>query len=220
MPFPSLALLEQRQSLNALRQQISVRQSQTTETRYTLDQVPISATERTQELRRNLEALEQQIAEVEGRRSYVVRAPRSGRVSALYATDGQVADPRLLQMVIAPPTPVLEAELFVPTRAIGFVRIGQPVRILYEAFPYQSFGTYKARTVRVSHTVLTKADVAVPLPIEEPVYRVTAALDRPDIDAYGQKVPLQPGMVLKADIILEERSLMTWLIDPLLSARR
>ncbi|WP_287328865.1 HlyD family secretion protein [Mesorhizobium sp.] len=214
------ALLEQRQSLNALRQQISVRQSQITETRYTLDQVPISATERTQELRRNLEALEQQIAEVEGRRSYVVRAPRSGRVSALYATEGQVADPRLLQMVIAPPTAVLEAELFVPTRAIGFVRIGQPVRILYEAFPYQSFGTYKARTVRVAHTVLTKADVAVPLPIEEPVYRVTAALDRPDIDAYGQKVPLQPGMVLKADIILEERSLMTWLIDPLLSARR
>jgi membrane fusion protein len=48
---------------------------------------------------------------------------------------------------------------------------------------------------------------------------VTAALDRPDIDAYGQKVLLQPGMLLKADIILEKRSLMNWLLDPLLSAR-
>lgn len=212
-------LLEQRQNLNALTQQISARRSQITETRYTLDQVPISTSERVRELQRNLEALEQQIAEVEGRRSYVVRAPRSGRVSALYSTEGQVADPRLLQMVIAPPAPLLEAELFVPTRAIGFVRVGQPVRVLYEAFPYQSFGTYKASTVRVSHTVLTKTDVAIPLPIEEPVYRVTAALERPDIDAYGKKVPLQPGMVLKADIILEKRSLMTWLLDPLLSAR-
>jgi membrane fusion protein len=48
---------------------------------------------------------------------------------------------------------------------------------------------------------------------------VTAALDRPDIDAYGQKISLQPQMLLKADVILERRSLLSWLLDPLLSAR-
>ena len=48
---------------------------------------------------------------------------------------------------------------------------------------------------------------------------VIAALERPDIDAYGQKIPLQPQMLLRADVILERRSLLSWLLDPLLSAR-
>jgi membrane fusion protein len=44
-------------------------------------------------------------------------------------------------------------------------------------------------------------------------------LDRPDIDAYGKRVPLQPDMLLKADIILEKRTLVDWILNPLLSAR-
>ena len=213
------ALLEQKQSLNALNQQIAVRENQLIEMRYSLEQVPTVVAEKVQLLRNELSATEQRLAEIEGRRAYVIRAPTAGRISALYATPGQTADPRFLQLAITPPDAELQAELFVPTRAIGFVRVGQPVRILYEAFPYQSFGTYSGHTVKVSHTILTTDDVAVPISLGEPVYRVTAALDRPDIDAYGQKVPLQPGMLLKADIILEERSLMDWLIEPLLSAR-
>jgi membrane fusion protein len=45
------------------------------------------------------------------------------------------------------------------------------------------------------------------------------ALDRPDIDAYGQRIPLQADMLLRADIILGRRTLLSWLISPLLSAR-
>jgi membrane fusion protein len=48
---------------------------------------------------------------------------------------------------------------------------------------------------------------------------VIAALERPDIDAYGKKIALQPDMLLKADIILERRSLMNWLTSPLRSVR-
>jgi len=43
--------------------------------------------------------------------------------------------------------------------------------------------------------------------------------ERPDIDAYGLKMPLQPDMLLKADVILEQRSLMKWLFDPVFSTR-
>jgi membrane fusion protein len=47
---------------------------------------------------------------------------------------------------------------------------------------------------------------------------VGAALDRPDVDAYGDKIPLQPDMLLRADIILDRRTLMNWLLNPLLGA--
>jgi membrane fusion protein len=113
----------------------------------------------------------------------------------------------------------LQAELFVPTRAIGFVRVGQEVRILYDAFPYQHFGTYRGRVIKVSQTILMGSDVSIPVEIKEPSYKVTVALDRPDIDAYGESITLQPDMLLRADIILERRSLVNWLLSPLLDTR-
>ena len=47
---------------------------------------------------------------------------------------------------------------------------------------------------------------------------MTATLDRPDVDAYGDRIPLQPDMLLRADIILDSRALMSWLLNPLLGA--
>jgi membrane fusion protein len=130
-----LAVLEQRQNLDALNQQLAARQNQLTETRYALQQLPVATAEKIQNLRNELATTEQRIAEINGRRAYVLRAPTTGRISTLQATVGQFADPKRLQMEIVPVESALQAELFVPTRAIGFVRPGQEVRILYEAFP-------------------------------------------------------------------------------------
>ena len=214
-----LAALDQKQRLNSLNQQIAAKQNQLTETRYSLEQLPTVMEGKIQSLRSELATTEQRIAEVSGRRAYVIRAPAAGRISTLQATVGQFADPRLLQMEIIPNERVLQAELFVPTRAIGFVRTGQHVRILYEAFPYQQFGAYGGRVSKVSQTILTKSDASGPIELKEPAYKVTAELDRPDIDAYGKKIPLQADMLLRADIILEKRLLISWLLDPLLSVR-
>ena len=214
-----VALLEQKQNRSSLNQQLAARRNQLTETRYSLQQLPTVMAGKIQVLRSELATTEQRIAEVSGRRAYVIRAPAAGRVSTLQATVGQFADPRRLQMEIVPNESVLQAELFVPTRAIGFVRPGQEVRILYEAFPFQQFGTYSGRVLKISQTILTKSDTFGPIELKEPAYRITATLDRPDIDAYGKKIPLQADMLLRADIILEKRSLISWLLDPLLSVR-
>jgi membrane fusion protein len=118
------------------------------------------------------------------------------------------------------PASTLKAELLVPSRAIGFVRVGQPVSIRYDAFPYQNFGRYEGTITEISHNILTRSDVSsAPITLEEPVYRVTAALDRQDIRAYGKSLSLQAGMLLKGDVILDKRSLMRWVLDPLLSVK-
>jgi membrane fusion protein len=201
-----LAALDQKQKLNALNQQLAAK-------------LPTVMEGKIQSLRSELATTEQRMAEVSGRRAYVIRAPAVGRISTLQATVGQFADPRVLQMEIIPNESVLQAELFVPTRAIGFVRSGQHIRILYEAFPYQQFGAYGGRVSKVSQTILTKSDASGPIELKEPAYKVTAALDRPDVDAYGKKMPLQADMLLRADIIVEKRSVIGWLLDPLLSVR-
>jgi membrane fusion protein len=213
------AALEQKQSVVSLDQQITARRSQLTDTQHTLEQLPAVVAERVRVLRSDLSSIEQRVAEVNGRQAYVIKAPTSGRVSTLQATVGQVADPKQMQLEIIPLEAQLQAQLFFPTRAFGFVRPGQPVRLLYDAFPYQKFGAYGGRVTDVSHAVLTPNETTGPITLKEPAYRVTVALDRPDIDAYGRKMPLQPDMLLRADVILEQRSLIRWLLDPVLSAR-
>ena len=214
-----VAALEQKQKLNSLNQQLAARQNQLTETRSSLEQLPTVTGGKIQSLRSELATTEQRIVEVRGRRAYEIRAPAAGRISTLQATVGLFVDTTRPQMEIVPDDSVLQAELFVPTRAIGFVQPGQEVRILYDAFPYQQFGTYEGRVKQISQTILTRSDTFGPIELKEPAYRVTVALDRPDIDAYGKRIPLQADMLLRADIILEKRTLMRWFLDPLLSVR-
>jgi membrane fusion protein len=213
------ALLEQRQALNTYAQQYVARRGQLVETRFALEQLPFVQAEKIQNLRNELSAAEQRMAEVNGRRAYIIRAPIAGHIASLQASAGQPADPQRLLLQIVPAHSPLQAELFIPARSIGFVEVGQPVRILYDAFPYQHFGTYRGRVEMVSQTMLNKTDVATPVTLNEPAYRVTVSLERPNVDAYGKKIPLQPDMLLKADIILERRTLMDWMLNPLLSAR-
>jgi membrane fusion protein len=214
-----VAALEQKQKLDSLNQQLAARQNQLTETRSSLEQLPTVTAGKIQVLSSELSTTEQHIAELIGRRAYEVRAPTAGRVTTLQATVGQFADTTRPEMEILPDDSVLQAKLFVPTRAIGFVQTGQEVRILYDAFPYQQFGTYHGRVIEVSQTILTRTDTVGPIELKEPAYRVTVALDRPDIDAYGKRIPLQADMLLRADIILEKRTLLRWFLDPLLSVR-
>ena len=133
--------------------------------------------------------------------------------------NGKTVQPQQLQLEIIPEDSPLRAELLVPTRAAGFVRAGQEVRLLYDAFPYQNFGAYNGRIAEVSNTVVTKADATGPIAPDEPVYKAVAVLDQPDVDANGRKVPLQAGMLLQAKIILDRRSLAHWILDPLLNKR-
>jgi membrane fusion protein len=212
-------MLEQKQNLSTLRRQMSTLQNQITEARYSLEQLPTVMAEKVQLMRNEFAATEQRIAEIEGRRAFIVRAPIAGRVAMLEANIGQPAQTQHPYLEILPEGSALKAELLVPTRAAGFVHAGQEVRILYDPFPYQNFGTYRGRIAQVSQTVISGTDATTPISLKEPAYKVNVELERPDIDAGGRKIPLQSGMLLKADIMLEKRPLIIWLINPLLAAR-
>lgn len=108
----------------------------------------------------------------------------------------------------------MAATLLVPGRAIGFVSPGQEVLLRYEAFPYQKFGLHRGRIEEISRTVLSPRELAEPAIASEPVYKVSASLERGKISAYGREVPLQAGMILEADIIQEKRSLLDWVLEP------
>lgn len=158
-------------------------------------------------------------AEAEG--VTAIHAPVAGRVLALPRGIGQAADPSSPIVIMAPGNSGLEAELYVPSRAIGFVRRGQAVRLKYEAFPFQRFGVGSGHVRSISSTVLPPDEAALAgVKVDEPVFRVRVALDRQAVTAYGQAIPLQPGMLLSADVVTDRRSLLSLLMDPIRMAAR
>lgn len=102
----------------------------------------------------------------------VIRAPVAGRVAALPARAGQSVAPQMLLAAILPEGGVLEAELYVPTRAAGFIREGQEARLQFDAFPFQKFGWGTGRVTVVSKMIYSPADIPSALALQEPAFRV------------------------------------------------
>lgn len=184
--------------------------------------LPFDQAQQRSQLEAALASLAQRRAQAEASRGYELRAPISGRVSAVQAALGQSLDQYRPLMTLTPSGARLTAEVYVPSRAIGFIKAGQKVRLLYDAFPYQRFGAAQGTVEAVSATVLLPQEVNAPLrteEIREPVYRVTVRLIRQDMLAFGQVMELSAGMALTADIILEKRSFAEWLFEPILAIR-
>jgi membrane fusion protein len=158
----------------------------------------------------------QKLEQVRSASTYAVTSPIDGIVVANPSRVGQTVQPGSTIAILTPRNSPLEAELYVPSRAFGFVHPGQEVSLQYEAFSYKKFGAGKGRVLAVSHTPLTPAEAAMSgVTANEPVFKVRVALDRDYVMAYGSRAQLQPGMLLNADIIIERRSIIDWLLDPL-----
>lgn len=211
-------VLSHEQQLAAFKQQRVSLTNRIEQTALALARLPMESAERASQLSSARAELERRRAELEGRRSVTLTAPVAGTVTALQAVQGGQAGTRPL-LSLLPEGGQLEAQLYVPSRAIGFVEPGQPVKLQYDAFNYRRFGVFEGTVRDVSATILSPEEVPGQVQLQEPAYRVTVSLASQGIDAYGKAVPLQAGMTLSADIILERRSLVDWLLDPLMSLK-
>jgi membrane fusion protein len=212
------AHLAEIQNESSLAKEFASKQTELSQQQNALQQLPIATAQRVAQLEASIAELEVHLKEIEGRRGYLVSAPIAGRVSALQAWVGKLAEPKIPALSIVPEGDVLEAELLVPARAIGFVSPGQTVHISYDTFPFQQFGFARGNVRTVSRTLLKPDEAVGPMLLREPSYRVAVALERQTIRAYGAELPLEPDLQLQADILFDRRTLLAWILDPLLSA--
>lgn len=208
-------LLGSRQSLAGMEQQLTASESAETDARSQLAAVAIEAAQGISQINDGLQSLTAEQARLQGEQSYVVTAPIGGRVTAVATGQGRQVTPERPLLVIVPDGASLLAELYAPSRAIGFVEPGKETRLLYDAFPYQRFGSFSGRVTSISRIAIDPRDSDLPFAIEEPVYRIRVALDAQHVTAYGTRAPLQPGMTLQANIVFERRSFLSWLLQPL-----
>jgi membrane fusion protein len=91
----------------------------------------------------------------------------------------------------------------------------------YVAFPYQKFGQHQGKIINVSRVALSGKDLneinVSPTVQQSQFYRITVSLPAQNILAYGKPEPLQAGMDVEADILIDTRHLYEWLFEPLYS---
>jgi membrane fusion protein len=215
--------LEQHERLGTLqRQQIELKREEVT-LAGELQDLPVKAQAEIADIDRKLAAAEQELAQAEARREIVVTAPQDGIVTALLVEEGGHANVSAPLFSIVPVGANLEAQLYGPSRAIGFVHPGQRVLLRYQAYPYQKFGHYAGVVVSISRSAVSPGELNSQLTGitgNEPVYRITVKLMKQTVHAYGHDINLQAGMQLEADIALERRHLYEWVLDPLYSVTR
>ncbi|MNU27058.1 Colicin V secretion protein CvaA [compost metagenome] len=212
------AVLSERAALADIDERLSALDAATENFEAQIAALPARLAEAAASIASDRSALVQRSVELKVQRGHLLRAPVAGVVSAVQARTGMSPSTDQPLMAIAPSGSALEARLLVPTRAAGFLTIGQEARLQVEAFPFQRFGFVSGRLEHIATTVIRPGEANFPIAHDEPVYEVRVRLDRAHVIAYGKSRPLQAGMALRADLPIDRRRLWQQLFDPLLAA--
>ncbi len=209
------SLLEQSARLQTLKRQQSDAQAEIAQARDEQKRLLAQHEVERSTLGRDLIGLEQEQVQRRSNHVMLIKAPIDGTVSGLVASVGQRVMLGETMASVVPIGSAMQAVLYVPSTAMGFIKPGQSVRVRYDAFPHQRFGQYAGVVKSVS-----QSDVPLPAsmrgsPDQRARFLVRVDLAQPTVKAYGQTVPLRPGHTLTADIELDRRRLIRWLFDPL-----
>lgn len=183
---------------------------------------------------RALASLEQEGTENQSRKTIVITSPTSGVVSSIHLPTGASVQ---TGQTVATLIPVdahglgkteLQANLYAPSRTAGFIQPGQTVWMRYGAYPYQKFGLAQGQVRSISATPTAALDLPNgqsaalqnAAQTQEPLYRIQVQLKDHYITAYGETLPLKPGMALEADVVQEKRAVWEWIFEPVLAARQ
>lgn len=115
----------------------------------------------------------------------------------------------------------LQAELTVPQGGLSRIRPGQPVKLLYEAFPYQRFGIKNGIIRWASPAGAPAKTTAVTPDAEEPApgFRAFAELVEEKVRVDGEDRAFLPGMKGDALVVVGRRSVISYAFDPLRQLR-
>ncbi len=182
------------------------------------------------EIRKNINDIEQKIIQGERNQTVIVIAPSAGTLTALRGYIGQQVTQDSALISIVPEGQTLEAELYVPSSAIGLLKKNTNVILRYSAFPYQKFGLYNGVVTEITYTPVTseimgkdsspnfKNEIAGQNSnADHNYYRIRVRPDKNFISAYPhKKYYLQPGMQVEADIAVDYRRLYQWMFQPII----
>ena len=139
-----------------------------------------------------------------------VKSPVRGRVQRLLAnTVGGVVQPGKDIVEIVPLDDTLVLEARVAPKDIAFIRPGQVATVKFTAYDFSIYGGLQAKVENISpDTVVDERGNAF--------YLVRVRTDRA---SFNDKLPIIPGMTAEVDVLTGKKSVLSYLLKPLLKVQ-
>jgi membrane fusion protein len=175
--------------------------------------------------------IDAQLANVQAQTEIEIIAPFAGQVASLLAEVGTAVVAEQVVAIVGDPKAEPLIVLEVPSRAIGLAKVGQRVVLKYDAFPFKTFGVAHGTITAIATSPIKSPSVTgeegmtdsrpavAAATAAQSVYRVEVKPESRTIHAYGRDETIALGSTLSADIVIERRRLIDWVLDPIRAMR-
>ncbi|QLE54875.1 HlyD family efflux transporter periplasmic adaptor subunit [Nostoc sp. TCL26-01] len=182
-----LALLRSQEQLKDLQAQITTLQSEIAQTKSQITALQIQIQQR------------------------VVRSPVDGTIFELpIDKPGPVVEAGQIVAQIAPKNAALILKATMPSQNSGFLKVGMPVKIKFDAYPFQDYGVLPGRVSWISPD--SKIQTTNQGNVE--TYEMDITLEHPYIQNGNKRINLTPGQSANAEVIIRQRRVIDFILDP------
>ncbi|WGV28403.1 HlyD family efflux transporter periplasmic adaptor subunit [Halotia branconii] len=141
----------------------------------------------------------------------VVRSPIDGVIFELpIQKPGPVVETGQAIAQIAPENTPLILKAQMPSQQSGFLKVGMPVKVKFDAYPFQDYGVLEGRVSWISPN--SKVQNEGQNRVE--TYELDITLDHPYIQAGNKHITLTPGQTATAEVIIRQRRVIDFILDP------
>ncbi|WP_368865939.1 HlyD family efflux transporter periplasmic adaptor subunit, partial [Stenotrophomonas maltophilia] len=145
-----------------------------------------------------------------------ILSPVRGRVNTvLINTRGGVIPPGEPIMEVIPVEERLLVEARVKPRDVAFLVPGMPAKVKITAYDYTIYGELSGTVEQISADTIEEDTPRG----KESFYQVLIRTDGSQLRRHGEALPIIPGMVADVDILTGKRSVLNYLLRPLIKAR-
>ncbi|MFN6453065.1 MAG: HlyD family efflux transporter periplasmic adaptor subunit [Nostoc sp. EfeVER01] len=140
-----------------------------------------------------------------------LRTPTDGTIFQLSINNaGAVVQPGQMVTQIAPQGVPLIFRAEMPSQESGFLRIGMPVKLKFDAYPFQDYGVTEGRLRWISPD--SKVVETAQGKIEN--FELEIELPKTYIQTKNKRILLTPGQTATAEVIVWERRIIDFVLDP------
>ncbi|MBW4552878.1 MAG: HlyD family secretion protein [Aphanocapsa sp. GSE-SYN-MK-11-07L] len=142
---------------------------------------------------------------------HILKAPTNGTVFQLSIQNpGAVLQPGQAIAQVAPEKTELIFRAQMPSQESGFLRVGAPVKLKFDAYPFQDYGIVPGRLRWISpDSKMVETDHG-----KVETFELEIVLDQTYIQNQNKRVVLTPGQTATAEVIVRQRRVIDFILDP------
>ncbi|HAG81708.1 MAG TPA: HlyD family secretion protein [Cyanobacteria bacterium UBA12227] len=141
----------------------------------------------------------------------VLRAPINGTIFQLQIENpGSVLQPSQTIAQIAPQEAPLVFRAEIPAGESGFLQVGMPVKLKFDAYPFQDYGVVSGhlRWISPDSKVVDTSSGKIE------TFELEVVLSQTYIQTENKRVALRPGQTATAEVIVRQRRIIDFILDP------